>query len=175
MVTKRMCLLLLLCLLGLCKGVLVPRPLSYYGGASPITSGYSYDTRTFQQQVLVTCNNNTSCSLMMEPICSARWTISTTKTTIRLVTVTWLTILGGWKAALSFFILEMKEISRGFATILLVLVFQCVYMLVNGWPCRVLCGTLLHLSKPCWFSLSTVTMAPVCLLVIRVSKYEVTS
>lgn len=62
MIARRMC-LLVLCLLGFCHGLWIPGRRFYSGGSSfSAVSGYSYDTRTFQQQVFCTIHNNASCS-----------------------------------------------------------------------------------------------------------------
>lgn len=109
----------------------------------------------------------------MKSICFARWTISTCKTIQCLNSAIWSMMTGGRPVALSFFTLEMKETSRGFATIQLVQTYQCCLCWFSGQTLRASCGTLLHSSKPCWYFLNTVTMAPACPLVTRVLQYEV--
>ena len=125
MIAKGACLLVLVSLLGYCHALLIPR-FSFSGLGQPVTSDYSYETRTYQQQV-----RNTP-RVVTEHVCFPRSTTSTFKTLINLANATWLIMIPGWKAGLSSFILAMKEISRGFAITLSVRLTIITVFLVNN-------------------------------------------
>lgn len=169
---KTMRLLLLLGLLGICHSLQIPR-FSFSGGASPTSSGYSYETKTFQQQVHHTYNNNKSCSYNgTHLLCQVdHYDFQNNKTFMQryLINSSWweeggpIFFYTGNEGDITWFCnntVSAPNLPRG-----------CAGQGVKHF--RVLCGTLHPNSKPCWFSLNTATMATACPLVTKVLQYEV--